>query len=112
MGLKSSADLTLERINNDGNYEPGNCKRATRSEQQNNKRPCVYPGQYWFKAFSPDDRQVISNNQREFTKQYGLNHRTISDCLNGKHKTHGGWRFKDYERENKGLRNLRKRETD
>lgn len=37
-------DLTLDRIDNDGNYEHGNCRWATRSEQQRNKKCTVLLG--------------------------------------------------------------------
>lgn len=38
MGLRPNEAHSIERINNDGDYEPGNCKWATDTEQAHNKR--------------------------------------------------------------------------
>jgi hypothetical protein len=38
VGERPSASHSLDRINNAGNYEPGNCRWATQREQQSNTR--------------------------------------------------------------------------
>lgn len=67
---------TLDRIDVHGNYEPGNCKWSTRSEQQNNHRDTIkieYKGE--------------SLTRTQWAHRYGLNGRTV--CM----RFNNGWPF-------------------
>lgn len=60
--------LTLERIDNDRGYEPGNCKWATRKEQRHNSRPpvCTNGGdKYRLTSLEVGASLVVENTPRK-----------------------------------------------
>lgn len=70
-------DLTIERINNNGDYCPENCKWIPKKEQPNNRR-CCYSINYNNKT----------QNLAQWCKELGLNYKFIHNRI---HKC--GWSF-------------------
>jgi len=91
---REELNLTVDRINNNKGYERGNLRWATKIEQRANQREADDQiTQKYFKAIYKDGTTIISNNRREFCREYNINRGNMFQVLTGQKLSVKGWKF-------------------
>jgi len=71
--------FTLDRIDPNGNYEPGNCRWASVTDQNNNQRARAYSASYQRKTVIVDTGVAIT--QAEAAKRLGIQQTSVERRL-------------------------------
>lgn len=84
--LYGERNVSLERIDVDGDYCKENCKWIHVDKQKANLRNSVY-----FEVTFPDGHSELHRNARGFAIKHNLNHSCFMDLLNGRLKSYQGY---------------------
>ncbi len=83
IGTGFCKNLTIDRVDNDGNYEPSNCRWVTRYEQRMNQRPRSCD------KLTNNDAVQIRNDSRSLSQiavDYSVSFQMISGIKNGRYR--------------------------
>jgi hypothetical protein len=98
---RKELNLTVDRIDNNKGYERNNLRWTTKTIQRLNQREADDQiSQKYFKATYKDGTIIISNNRREFCREYNINRGNMFQVLSGNKQSVKGWKF-DWIEDNK-----------
>jgi hypothetical protein len=82
-------DLSIERINVNGNYCFDNCIFIPMRDQWKNKQKEFS----WFKITTPIGGVIFRKNLNQFAKDHNLNYSHCYSCVSGNRRHHKGFKF-------------------